>query len=475
MNLKGLTIKKAMESMTSGEFTSEELTQAYLANIKERNGELNAYLSIFEDALEEAKKVDQMRAKGKKLGPLAGIPMAIKDAFMVKGREVRAASKVLQGHIATYDATAVRKLREAGAILLGMTNMDEFAMGASSENSAYGPVRNPVDTLRVPGGSSGGSAAAVAGGLALGAIGSDTGCSVRLPASFCGVVGLKPTYGAISRHGLIAMASSLDHVGPITNTVGDAEILFDVMKGIDPLDSTSVESSGEAGKVDNGEIIIGVPMDLPTDGVDPRVLANLKESVVRLEKLGYKTKEISLPNIRYAIPSYYIICPAEVSANMARFDGMRYGLHVDGDNLLGDYKRSRYAGFGKEVRRRIILGTYVLSAGYYDAYYYQATRVRELIRQDFARAFESVNAIVMPTTPGPAFKIGTKSKRSPLEMYVEDIFTAPTNHTGSPAISVPSGFVEEEGKQLPLGLQIIAPHLREDVLFSIGKRFLGEE
>lgn len=460
--------------MEKGEFSAEDLTRAYLENIKIKNGELNAYLTVFDDAIDEAKKVDEKRKRGEKLGPLAGIPIAIKDAFCVKGRETRAASKILAGHIATYDATAVKKLKEAGAVLLGMTNMDEFAMGSSSENSAFGPVRNPVDTTRVPGGSSGGSAAAVAADMALTAIGSDTGCSVRLPASFCGVVGLKPTYGAISRYGLIAMASSLDHVGPITRSVGDAEIMFDVMKVPDGKDATCVYPASSDSKVKKDKITIGLPVDLPTEGVDSRVLENLKESAKRLADLGYEIKDINLPNIRYAIPAYYIIVPAEVSANLARFDGMRYGLHVDGDNLLGDYKKTRGEGFGKEVRRRILLGTYVLSAGYYDAYYYKATRVRELMRQDFVQAFETVDAMIMPTTAGPAFEIGTKSKRSPIEMYVEDIFTAPGNLVGVPAISVPSGTVKEGDKDLPLGLQIIAPPQREDIVFAIGKRFMGE-
>ena len=353
-------------------------------------------------------------------------------------------------------------------------------MGSSSENSAYGPVRNPIDPTRVPGGSSGGSAAAVAGEMALASIGSDTGCSVRLPASFCGVVGFKPTYGAISRYGLIAMASSLDHVGPMTNSVADAEIMFDVMKGRDGKDATCIEVKSQKSKVRSGgngneKVVIGLPVDLPTEGVDSRVLKNLKESGERLVELGYKLEEIKLPNVRYAIPTYYIIVPAEVSANMARFDGMRYGLPVDGDNLLADYALTRGQGLGKEVRRRILLGTYVLSAGYYDAYYYRATKVRDLITRDFDQAFNKVDAIIMPTTPGPAFEIGTKSTRSPLEMYAEDLFTAPTNLSGHPAISVPSGTVREGSVDLPLGLQIVAPHQREDVVFSIGKKFLGEE
>ncbi|HEY4504863.1 MAG TPA: Asp-tRNA(Asn)/Glu-tRNA(Gln) amidotransferase subunit GatA [Candidatus Paceibacterota bacterium] len=474
IDLKHMTITKARADMEKGEYSAEELTHAYLENIKIKNKELNAFLTIFEDAADEARKVDDKRKSGEKLGVLAGIPIAIKDAFCVKGRETRAASKILQGHIATYDATAVAKLREADAVLLGMTNMDEFAMGSSSENSAYGPVRNPLDPTRVPGGSSGGSAAAVAGQMAVASIGSDTGCSVRLPASFCGVIGFKPTYGAISRYGLIAMASSLDHVGPMTNSVLDAEIMFDVMKGPDGKDATAIPVSKAQALKPVAKMVIGLPTDLPTEGVDPRVLENLKESAKRLATLGYQIEEIKLPNVRYAIPTYYIIVPAEVSANLARFDGVRYGLHVDGENLLADYALTRGRGFGKEVRRRILLGTYVLSAGYYDAYYYQATRVRELITRDFNQVFSKVDAIIMPTTPGPAFEIGTKSIRSPLEMYAEDLFTAPTNLSGHPAISVPSGMVREDNVDLPLGLQIIAPKQRENIVFAIGKKFLGE-
>jgi|SRR3989338_4725584 len=474
VNVKDLTIKKFQKGLRAGEFGAQEVTEAYIANIKAKNTELNAYLSVFEDAVDEAKKIDYKLKRGDELPPLAGVPMAIKDAFMVKGREVRAGSKILQGHIATYDATAVRKLKEAGAILLGMTNMDEFAMGSSSETSAYGPVRNPIDPTRVPGGSSGGSAAAVAADMAMGAIGSDTGSSVRQPAALCGIVGLKPTYGAVSRYGLIAMASSLDHVGQFGKSVGDVETLFDVMRGKDSLDSTSIESGNNKVENTNG-MTIGVPTDLPLDGVNPKVMSNLKDSVEKLKSLGYKIKEVTLPSAKYALPCYYIIVPAEVSANMARFDGVRFGLHEEGKDLLGDYLKTRGVGFGKEVRRRIMTGAYVLSAGYYDAYYNTATRVREYMRQDFKRVLSEVDAFVVPTAPGPAFKIGTKSTRSPIEMYLEDIFTAPENLTGDPTISVPSGFVEEEGKQLPLGLQIVSSAGKENVIFSIGKKFLGEE
>ena len=477
LNLKDLTITKARGAMEKGEFSAEDLTCAYLENIKIKNGDLpagkagiNAYLSVFDDALDEARKIDQMRARGEKMGALAGVPIAIKDVIMVKGREVTGASRILKNHVATYDATAVRKLREEGAILLGMTNCDEFAMGASGENSAYGPTRNPLDTTRVPGGSSSGSAAAVAGDMALTALGSETGGSVRQPAAFTGLVGLKPTYGAVSRYGLLALCSSFDQIAPFGKTVADAEVMFSVIAGQDPLDSTSLDISKHKTQNTKPKLktVIGIPKDIGLSkdtvltNVDSNVIRNFHDSIFKLQQLGYKIQEVELPNLKYAIPCYYIILPAEASANLSRYDGLRYGAHVNGTNLLEDYMKSKGEGFGKEVRRRIVLGTYVLSAGYYDAYYYQAMRVRELMKQDFARAFETVDAIVMPTTSGPAFELGTKSKRSPIEMYLEDIFTAPANIVGVPAISVPPG------------LQIIAPHMREDVLFKIGKDFLGE-
>ncbi|HEY4493095.1 MAG TPA: Asp-tRNA(Asn)/Glu-tRNA(Gln) amidotransferase subunit GatA [Candidatus Paceibacterota bacterium] len=466
INLKQLTIKKARESMEKGEYSAEEITRSYLENIKAKNPELNAYLAVFDDAIDAAREVDEKRKKGEKLGALAGIPIAIKDVIMVKGREVTGASKILKGHRATYDATVISKLREAGAIMLGMTNCDEFAMGASGENSAYGPTKNPLNTSKVPGGSSSGSAAAVAGDLALTALGSETGGSVRQPAAFTGLVGLKPTYGAVSRYGLLALCSSFDQIAPFGKTVADAEAVFNVIAGQDPLDSTSISKlktpiSSNLAKP-KLKTVIGVPSDLPLEGCDPHVIANFKLQIEKLRELGYEIRDITLPNLKYAIPVYYIILPAEASANLARYDGVRYGAHKDGANLLEDYMKTKGEGYGKEVRRRIILGTYVLSAGYYDAYYYQAMRVRELMKQDFARAFGEVDAIVTPTTAGPAFELGTKSKRSPIEMYLEDIFTAPANIVGMPAIAVPEN------------LQIIAPHQREDVLFEIGKKFLNE-
>jgi aspartyl-tRNA(Asn)/glutamyl-tRNA(Gln) amidotransferase subunit A len=350
--------------------------------------------------------------------------------------------------------------------------MDEFAMGGSTENSAYGPTRNPYDDNRVAGGSSGGSAGALAMGGAIATLGTDTGGSVRQPASFCGVVGLKPTYGAISRFGLMAMGSSLDQAGPITRTVSDSELLFNLMAGEDVLDSTTIKTNKRV-KKEKKDIVIGVPWHFLKEGLDESVSKNLKESIKKLEDLGFKTKEIELPNIKYSLAVYYIIMPAESSTNLARYDGMRYGERVSGENLLEDYLKSRGEGFGKEVRRRILLGTYVLSAGYYDAYYNKAQLVRGLLKEDFAKAFKDVDVILTPTSPIPAFKVGEKAD-DPLSMYLADIFTVTANLVGIPAISVPSGFSEVDGKKLPIGMQFMANYLDEDTLFSLGKTFLGE-
>lgn len=349
--------------------------------------------------------------------------------------------------------------------------MDEFACGGSTENSAYGPTKNPIDPTRVPGGSSGGSSASVAGDMALGALGSDTGGSIREPASFCGLVGLKPTYGSVSRYGLMAMGSSLDVIGPLTKTVTDAEIIFGAIKGKDKMDSTSVDTESRVASHELRKI--GVPRHLlEMEGIREDVLKNFEESVIKLKDLGYEVKDIELPNIDKSLAVYYIVMPAEVSSNMARFDGIKYGLSIDGDNLLEVYKKTRGVGFGKEIRRRIILGTYVLSSGYYDSYYGKAMIARRKIREEFEDAFKEVDFILTPTTTSPAFKIGEIS--DPLEMYLADIFTVSANIVGCPAISIPSGFSKVDGVDLPLGIQFMAPNLREDSLFSIGKKFLAE-
>jgi len=468
IDLKNLTIKKAHQSFLSKEFTCKELVGEYLKVIKERNKELNAYLEVFEDVMEQAEKADKKFAD-KSATLMTGIPVAIKDNILFKNHKASAGSKILENYIATYDSTVVKKLKDAGAVIIGRTNMDEFAMGVSTENSAYGVTKNPHDIKRVPGGSSGGSTAAIAMYGALVALGSDTGGSCRQPASFCGVVGLKPTYGSVSRNGLIAMGSSLDVIGAIGKNISDVEIIFDLIKGKDKMDSTSISSDFYNKKIVD-KPIIGVPRHFIREGIDNRVLLNFEETIEKFKSLGYTVLDIELPYVKYAIPSYYIIAPAEISANLARFDGIRYGLHKDGKNLRDDYLKTKGYGFGTEVKRRILLGTYVLSHGYYDAYYNKATAVRELIINDYRKAFESVDLILTPTTTGPAFKIGEKVD-DPIKAYLEDIFTGPANMTGLPAISIPSGFVEEEGKKLPLGIQFMAPHGGEFLLFEVGKKF----
>ncbi|MFC1720717.1 Asp-tRNA(Asn)/Glu-tRNA(Gln) amidotransferase subunit GatA [Patescibacteria group bacterium] len=468
MDLKNLTIKKAHEAMKNGDFTARELTESYIAEIEKSNPEINAYLEVFEDALTQADEADK-RIKDGNGTELTGIPIAIKDNILIKGKIASAASKMLENYKATYDAHVIEKLKDAGAVLIGRTNMDEFAMGGSTENSAFGVTKNPHDTQRVPGGSSGGSAAALAMDGSLIALGSDTGGSIRQPASFCGVVGLKPTYGAVSRRGVMAMGSSLDQIGPFAKTVEDAEILFDVIKGHDPKDSTSAQDSFSDVDGKENKMTIGVPEDFVyAEGVDEDVKENFKQTLKKLEEAGHRVKNISIPSLKYSLAAYYIIMPAESSTNLTRYDGVRYGLHVEGEDLLADYMKTRGEGFGKEVRRRIMLGTYVLSAGYYDAYYNKATAVRDMIRLDYQKAFKDVDVIVTPTSPTPAFKIGEKSD-DPLQMYLTDIFTVSANITGLPAISVPSGFADRDGKKLPLGFQITAPLFEEKTLFNLGK------
>lgn len=469
IDLKNLTIKKARASLDNGDFTARELTEAYIEKIKKNNSDINAYLEVFEDALAQADSADKIIKSGNARA-LTGIPIAIKDNILIKGKIASAASKILANYKATYDSTVIKKLKEEGAVFLGRTNMDEFAMGSSTENSAYGVTKNPRDTKRVAGGSSGGSAAAVAMDGALFSLGSDTGGSIRQPASFCGVVGLKTTYGAVSRFGLMAMGSSLDQIGPITKTVEDAEIVFNSISGWDKFDSTSIPDK-ERGREKKLKKVVGVPKDfIETEGIDHEVLSNFKESIEKLKASGFTIKEISLPSLKYALSVYYIIMPAEVSTNLARFDGVRYGVQEKGDSLIDTYGKTRGVGFGKETRRRIMLGTYVLSSGYYDAYYNKATSVRKMIEKDFEKAFENVDVIATPTTPGSAFKIGEKTK-NPLEMYLADIFTVPVNLAGIPAISIPSGTTKDG---LPLGFQLIAPKLGEQILFDIGKKFEGK-
>ncbi|OHA46929.1 MAG: glutaminyl-tRNA synthase (glutamine-hydrolyzing) subunit A [Candidatus Taylorbacteria bacterium RIFOXYD2_FULL_36_9] len=480
IDLTKLTIRKAHEALIKGEYTAVELAQAYLDNIKKKDSEIHAYLEVFADVLDQAKEADKrikseparLHSGGENITLMTGIPVAVKDNILIKGRIASSASKILENYTATYDATVIKKLKEAGAVFLGRTNMDEFAMGGSTENSAYGVTKNPYDLERVSGGSSGGSAAVVSADLALVALGSDTGGSIRQPASFCGIVGLKPTYGAVSRSGLMAMGSSFDQIGPLGKTVEDAKILFDFISGKDELDSTSIcrgETLNQKKGFSSAMIKIGIPKEvMRTEGLDPEVLKSFTNTVEKLKKQGYEILEISLPNLKYSLAVYYTLIPAEVSSNMARFDGVKYGLHTDGINMVDDYFKTREVGFGPEVKRRIILGTYILSSGYYDAYYNKANIVRNLIREDYKKAFEQVDVIITPTTPGPAFKIGEKIN-DPLQLYLEDIFTVPANLVGLPAISIPCGFKDIEGKKLPLGIQFLTSAGNEKTLFEIAK------
>jgi aspartyl-tRNA(Asn)/glutamyl-tRNA(Gln) amidotransferase subunit A len=481
IDLHTLTIKSAHEHLKDKDFSARELSESYLKNIAEKNPAVNAYLEVYDDVLAQADFADKILQSGKD-EILTGIPLALKDNILVTGKKATSASKILQGFVAPYDATVVTKLKKQNAVFLGRTNMDEFAMGGSTENSAFGVTKNPLDLSRVSGGSSGGSVASVAMDGALAALGSDTGGSVREPASFCGMVGLKPTYGGVSRHGLMAMGSSLDVIGPITKTVTDSEILFDAIRGPDKMDSTTYGENIYTKKDASKKLKIGVPYHiLDQDGIDPATKKNFEDSVKKLESLGFETREIKLPNIGYSLAVYYILMPAEVSSNMARFDGVKYGLHRDGKNLLGDYLKTRGQGFGPEVRRRILIGTYVLSTGYYDAYYNKSLILRQKISEDFVKAFAEVDAIATPTAPYPAFKIGGKS--DPLSMYLADVFTVTANIVEIPAISLPSGLVvptdDLNGKAtsapgLPVGLQLMSPHGAENILFAIGKKFLDE-
>jgi aspartyl-tRNA(Asn)/glutamyl-tRNA(Gln) amidotransferase subunit A len=473
IDLKSLTIKKAHEAMKSGEYTAVDLANAYLSEIKNKNKEINAYLEVFSDVIAQAEEADR-RFKDSTATLLTGIPFAVKDNILIKGRIATSASKILDKYRATYDATVIERLKKEGVVFVGRTNMDEFAMGGSTENSAFGVTKNPFDTSRVAGGSSGGTAAAIAMNGALAGLGSDTGGSIRQPASFCSLVGLKSTYGRVSRYGVMSMGSSLDQIGPFAKTVTDAEIIYNIISGVDKRDSTTIKGDTYKIKKLFSKPVIGIPRHfLGGDGIDKDTLKNFNSSIEKFRSMGYEIKDINLPNISYSLAVYYVIMPAEVSSNLSRFDGVRFGLHKEGKTGIDDYFETRGAGFGKEARRRILLGTYVLSSGYYDAYYNRANAVRRIITQDFVKAFENVDIILTPTTPAPAFKIGEKVS-DPVAMYLEDIFTVTANLTGMPAMSIPSGFSEKEGKQLPLGIQLTARHGEEGLLFEVGKEFLGE-
>jgi len=464
-----LTIKSARDGVVSGQWSAVELTRDVLKSIEALNPELNAFLYVdAEGALAQAAHIDQLRAKQEPLPLLAGVPVALKDNLCTRGVPTTCASRILEGYIPPYDAYAVQKLRQSGAILVGKTNMDEFAMGSSNENSAFGPCHNPWNTAHAPGGSSGGSAAAVAAGCATLALGSDTGGSVRQPAAFCGVVAIKPTYGRVSRYGLVAFASSLDQIGPFARSVEDAAWLLEVIAGVDAHDATSVDQPVDnyaaAAQQSVKGLRVGVFRKALEEGTDPSVVNGVEDALRTLQNEGCTLVDVELPHAEYGVAAYYLVAPAEASSNLARFDGMRYGLRKAADDLGETYAKSRAAGFGPEVRRRIMLGTYALSAGYYDAFYLKAQKVRTLIAQDFAQAFAGCDLIVTPTAPTPAFALNEKAD-DPLAMYLADIFTLPPSLAGLPAISVPCGFSPQG---LPVGVQLIGPAFTESMLIRAG-------
>ena len=468
-SLDSLTVSEAVARLERGDCSSADLVGAVLDAIGHRDGQIGAYLSVdTEGALRDAREADRARAAGAR-GRLLGVPLAVKDVLNVKGQPCTCASRMLEGYVAPYDATVIARLRAEGAVFVGRTNMDEFAMGSTTENSAFKITRNPHAPDRVPGGSSGGSAAAVAGGEALAALGTDTGGSIRLPASFCGCVGLKPSYGRVSRYGLTAFASSLDQVGPLTRTVCDAALLLDVMAGQDPMDSTTVPgavpSYREALTGDLAGMTLGRPAEYFVEGVAPDVRAAVDRACEACRARGARIVEVSLPHTRYAIATYYIVATAEASANLARFDGVRYGRRAaEAADPIDLYGRTRAAGFGDEVKRRIILGTYVLSSGYYDAYYRSAQKMRTLIRRDFDQAFGTCDALLAPVSPSTAYRIGEKTA-DPLEMYLTDIFTVTANLAGICGLSVPCG---RDAAGLPIGVQILGPALGEVKALRVG-------
>ncbi len=469
MNTDLLTIDSTRELVARKETTAATLAEAFYKRIAADDEKIGAFLTLSrERALAKAAEIDRLAERGDPLPPLAGVPVAMKDVLMTRGVRTTAASRILDNFIAPYDCTAVARMEAAGAVVLGKLNCDEFAMGSSNENSGYKPVHNPRDLTRVPGGSSGGSAAAVAAGMALATLGSDTGGSIRQPAAFCGVVGLLPTYGRVSRYGLIAFGSSLDHIGPLTRSVKDAAIILGIIAGRDPLDSTSADVPvadyvGEIGKPVKG-LKIGVPEEYFGEGLDAEIRQAIDGVLERLRAAGCELVRLSLPHTKYAVPTYYLVATAEASSNLARFDGVRYGHRARGASTLSEmYRRSRNEGFGTEVKRRIMLGTYALSAGYYDAYYLKAQQVRTLLARDFQQAFARVDALVTPVTPTPAFRLGEKTD-DPLQMYLGDIFTVTANLVGVPGISVPCG---QNRAGLPIGVQIMARHFDEGTMLRI--------
>jgi aspartyl-tRNA(Asn)/glutamyl-tRNA(Gln) amidotransferase subunit A len=468
-----LSIYEAADQLRRRELSSVELTRAHLDRIAQVEGRVKAFVTTTEQqALREAERIDQRRGEGAQLGPLAGIPFAIKDVICTEGVTTTCSSRMLERFVPPYDATVMVKLRQAGIVMLGKTNMDEFAMGSSTENSAFFPTRNPWDLDRVPGGSSGGSAAAVAAGQAMAALGSDTGGSVRQPGALTNTLGMKPTYGRVSRYGLIAFASSLDQIGPFARSARDAALVLQAVAGYDPLDSTSVDTPvpdyTAALTGDIKGLRVGVPAEYFVEGVEPGVRTAIEEAIETLKSLGAEVGECSLPHTRYGVAAYYIIAPAECSANLARYDGVKYGYSTrnHAESLIDFVMRTRDEGFGKEVKRRIMLGTYALSSGYYDAYYLTAEKTRTLIKRDFEQAFEQFDVLVGPTSPTVAFKIGEKVN-DPYAMYLNDVFTIPANLSGIPGVSIPCGFSDG----LPVGLQILGPSFREDLLLRVADAY----
>ena len=461
------TVVDIASDIASGKTSAVEVLEQHLARITERESEINAFnLVTTEQARATAQQVDADIKAGKPVGALAGVPVALKDNMCTRGIETTCSSKILEGWKPPYDATVVTRLQQAGAVMVGKTNLDEFAMGSSTENSAFGPTKNPLDTSRVPGGSSGGSAAAVAAGFAAASLGSDTGGSIRQPASLCGLVGVKPTYGLVSRQGIVAFASSLDQVGPFTHTVADAALMMEVIGGHDPLDSTSLPQPMPSLTSVLGQGVKGMRIgrlaDMP-DGCEPEVLARMDAAYVALQAAGATIVDISLPSLSYCLTAYYLVAPAEASSNLARYDGVRYGMRVETGDLHSMYGATRAAGFGAEVKRRIMLGTYALSAGYFDAYYGKALKVRRLIANDFGAAYEKCDVILTPTSPTVAFPLGDKTS-DPLTMYLCDIFTIPTNLAGHAAMSVPFG---TGAHNMPVGVQVLAPALGEQTMFRV--------
>ena len=467
MEFSSFSLKKIHQGLLKKVFSTEELVKFFISQIKEKNKDINAFLEVFEnEALEQAQEIDKKIQNGQEISEIEGVPIAIKDNILVQDKRCTAGSKILSNYIAPYDATAVKRLKQKGAIIVGKTNLDEFAIGSSGEFSAFGSTKNPNNLEYVPGGSSSGSAAAVAANMVPVALGSDTGGSVRQPASFCGIVGLKPTYGSVSRYGLIAMSSSLDQIGVFARYVKDAEIVYNIIKGKDEMDSTTVSLPSFSSKKKVQDLKIGIPREYFGEGLDKEVRELIEDKIKGLEKEGIKFEEVSLPHTEYALATYYIIMTAEVSSNLARYDGIKYGQSKIQDagikNLLDIYLETRKEFLGEEVKRRIMLGTYCLSAGYYEAYYLKAQKVRTLIKQDFQKAFDKVDVLITPTSPTPPFKLGERLT-NPLAMYLADVLTVSINLAGLPAISIPAGKINN----LPIGVQFIAPPFQEQLLFLI--------